>query len=196
MYVGGILAPWTIGASRWVATDGGSYLGVYWIQDGRLEEQQRWVSDNLASGEGESFAHRDIVTATTYDRAAVWERDEDGVPPFLALAHGYPGLVWMVLERPRDATLVELFEQLKPARWVGTPVAMAVAFTPRPKEPWWPAAAPEVEGVGERLAVACFVECDPRDVWDDLFAPLSAEVPVVLAGPFVPVVPGLDPNFG
>ena len=78
------------------------------------------------------------------------------------------------------------------------PLPMAVAFTPRPKEPWWPAAAPEVEGVGDRLFVVCFTETDPRDVWDEHFAGLDKELDaagvgrVLLAAPFVPCVVGTD----
>jgi hypothetical protein len=83
-------------------------------------------------------------------------------------------------------------------RMAGTSLAMAVAFTPRPKEPWWPAAAPEVEGVGDRLFVVCFTETDPTEVWDALFAGLGQELEaagvgrVLLAAPFVPCVVGTD----
>jgi hypothetical protein len=75
-------------------------------------------------------------------------------------------------------------------------VASAIAFAPRPKEPWWPPAAPEVEGVGDRLMVACFLEDDPASCWDGLFAPLAAEISSVgellFAGPFIPTGVGTD----
>ena len=108
MYAAGVLAPWTIGAQRWVATAAlkalrypdpgpfgparaGSYLASYWIQAERLAEQQAWVSEQMAglNAAGRTFEERDVQTATVYDLLGTWERDTDGVPPFLALAHRY-----------------------------------------------------------------------------------------------------------
>jgi hypothetical protein len=220
MYAGGVLAPWTIGAARWVATAAlkklrypdpgpfgpaaaGSFLASYWIQHGHLEEQQQWVATALAElGPERQFGERDVQTATTYDVLGVWERDADGVPPFLALAHGYPGLVWVVAERAPSLTLDTfagaLIESVAPSLWAESRVAMAVACSPRAKEPWWPAAAPEVTGVGERVMLACFVESDPREVWDELFVPLGRRLSdrglgrALLVAPFVAVVPGTD----
>ncbi|OBK94371.1 hypothetical protein A5645_16570 [Mycobacterium asiaticum] len=215
MYVGGILAPWTIGAARWFASDelkarrfgsgpfgpltDGSYLTLYWIQRDHLADQQKWVAENLAGAS--RYEHKTVQTATTYDRVATWERDPDGVPLFLAPAHGYPGLVWLVLERTPEVSLDALADWLFGAyagdRWAGSGVASAIAFAPRPKEPWWPPAAPEVAGVGERLMVACFLEDDPAACWDRAFAPLADAVTgvgsVLFAGPFRPTVVGTDP---
>ena len=221
MYLGGVLAPWTIGASRWVATASlkglrfpaagpfgpatdGTYLASYWIQHGRLEDQQRWVADQMANGPGRSFAERNVQTATTYDRVGTWQRDigGGGVPPFLALAHGYPALAWLVLERASDTPLGDLVTWLievhAPSRWSDSAVALALGFSPRPKEPWWPPAAPDVAGVGDRLMVACFLECDPHEVWRPLFEPLAGAIEgagvgkVLLAAPFLAAVPGTD----
>ena len=215
MYLGGVLAPWTIGGVRWVATarlksmrfpaDGsfgpaaaGSYLASYWIQAGRLADQQSWVMATLASGVGASFSDKSVQTATTYDRVGDWQRDPDGVPPFLALAHGYRGLGWLMLERAPHASVEALadwlFRDYAQRRWAKSAVALAIGFAPRPKEPWWPQSAPEVAGVGERLAVACFLETDPAACWDELFVPLAAEIApqgrVLFAAPFLPTVPG------
>jgi len=220
MYAGGVLAPWTMGAARWVATAelkklrypdpgpfgpaaAGSFLASYWIQAGRLEEQQQWVAATLADlGPDRQFRERDVQTATTYDVLGCWRRDADGVPPFLALAHGYPGVVWVVAERSPSIALdtfaARLLDSVAPALWAESPVAMAVACSPRAKEPWWPAAAPEVPGVGERVMLACFVETDPTDVWDELFVPLGRRLldsglgRALLVAPFVAVVPGTD----
>lgn len=208
MYVGGILAPWTIGAARWIATDelkarrfgpgpfgrltDGSYLTLYWIQRDRLAEQQLWVSEKLS--EATRFEHKTVQTATTYDRLGGWERDNDGPPLFLSLAHGYRGLAWLVLqrtaEREQKAVSDWLFGEYAGRHWVGSDVAAAIAFTPRPKEPWWPAAAPEVDGVGERVMVACFLESDPVACWDQAFGPLADTGIVLFAGPFRPTVVG------
>lgn len=214
MYIGGILAPWTIGAARFVATaelkalrfgsrpfgplTDGSFLTLYWIQRDRLADQQKWVAEHLVGSN--RYEHKTVQTATTYDRVATWQRDADGPPLFLALAHGYPGLAWLVLERAPDVelhTLADwLFQTYARDRWLGTCVASAIGFSPRPKEPWWPPAAPEVEGVGDRLMVACFLEDDPRTCWNKVVAPLAGAIAdvgrVLFAGPFIPTVVGTD----
>lgn len=221
MLAAGTMAPWTIGGMRWVATrdlkalrypaDGpfgpatrGSYMMLFWIQRDRLAEQQAWVTEAMVdiAAQDRNFADRDAVTATTYDFVRHVGRDADGVPPVLALARHYPGAVLLVVEREPDATLDQLGDWLLDLhlapRLAGTPVALAVAFTPRPKEPWWPAAYPEVEGVGERLFVVAFTESDPRDAWDALFAGIgdalaaSGTGRLLLAAPFVPCLAGTD----
>jgi hypothetical protein len=135
------------------------------------------------------------VTATTYDCAGHVARDPDGVPPVLALAHHFAGVVLLVAERTPDTTLGDLtttlLDRILGPRLAGSPVALAVAFTPRPKEPWWPAAYPEVAGVGDRLFVTCFTDVDPRACWATHFADLgdtlaaSGHGRVLLAAPFV-----------
>jgi hypothetical protein len=214
MYTGGILAPWTIGAARWVATaplkalrfgsgpfgpiTDGSYLTAYWIQRDRLADQQKWVADELTGAA--RFDDKSVQTATTYDRVGAWRSDPDGPPHFLALAHGYRGLAWLVLQRAADVGIADLsgwlLDEYAPEHWLGSAVASAIGFAPRPKEPWWPPAAPEVEGVGDRLMVACFLEEDPSLCWQKLFAPLAAAIAgvgeVLFAGPFVPTVVGTD----
>ena len=160
----GTMAPWTIAGARWVApralrdlrypadgpfgpSDRGAYLMLFWIQAGRLADQQAWVFDEMQkiAEQDRNFAQRDAVTATTYDFVRSVERDVDGVPVVLALLRHYPGVVLVAVERAADTSLDALGDWLMDdyfaARMAGTPLAMAVAFTPRPKEPWWPASS-------------------------------------------------------
>ena len=221
MYAAALLAPFTIAGQRWVATQplkqlrqpdispfgeiaAGSYLTMFWVQAGHLANQQAWVSEQMASlvEAGRTFAHRDVQSATAYDHVGSYERDHDGVPPFMALDHRYPGCVWMIVERAEDESLDTftswLIGDFFPNRFAGTSVAMATAFTPRPKEPWWPAAAPEVQGVGRRVAVAAFIEADPREVWKEVFSPLAPALAAsghgraLFVAPFIPTRPGTD----
>lgn len=220
-----LFAPWTMGTRRWVATralkdlrvgaadasntpfgvpiDRGSYLTSFFIQQGKLEEQQRWVSDYSVSleADGRTFQDRDVMTATTYDFVGAADRDADGVPAQLVAQHPYPGLVWTVVERTEDAGLDEAREKVLAvvqARFAGSPVATTHAFTPLPKLPWWPAAAPEVPGVGDRLVLAHYLECAPTEAWDAHFADLREAIDgcgaarTLLVAPFVPTVPGTD----
>ena len=221
MLAAGTMAPWTIGGMRWVAdrelkalrypAEGpfgpaarGSYLMLFWIQADRLADQQAWVTEAMVdiAAQDRNFADRDAVTATTYDVVRSVRRDPGGVPPELALARHFPGAVLLVVERAPDATLDalgdRLFDEHLARTMPGSPVALAVAFTPRPKEAWWPAAYPEVEGVGDRLFVVCFTETDPRDCWDSHFAGLGDALDasgvgrIRLAAPFVPCLVGTD----
>jgi hypothetical protein len=79
---------------------------------------------------------------------------------------------------------------------------MALCFTPKPKAAWWPKAAPEVPGVGERVIVACFTEGDPAESFAKYFSQLGAAIDAggrgrtLLVAPFAPLVPGVDPPVG
>jgi hypothetical protein len=221
MLAAGTMAPWTISGMRWVApralralrypaegpfgpSERGAYLMLFWIQDGRLADQQAWVTEQMQviGAQDRNFAFRDGVTATTYDFLRSVERDAGGVPVVLALDRRYAGAVLLVVERAPDVTLDGLGDWLLDGyigtRLAGSPIALAAAFTPRPKEPWWPDAYPEVVGVGERLFVVCFLEQDPRDAWDAHFAGLGESMRdaqvgrVLLAAPFIPCVVGTD----
>jgi hypothetical protein len=221
MYAAAILAPWTIAGQRFVATaelkrlrypaDGpfgpvehGSYLTMYWIVAGQLGEQQAWVNEQMKAlnAAGRTFEHRSVQTATAYDYLGSWRREPDGVPPFLALDRRYASVVWVVIERTGTASVADvagwLTDDFLPANFASSPVALVPMFTPRPKEPWWPAAAPEVPGVGERVFATFFLEVDARDVWRAHFADLGDKVAatgrgrVLMVAPFIPTVPGTD----
>jgi hypothetical protein len=223
MYAAAIMAPWTIAGQRFVATRDlkamrspehgpfgpaidGSFLTMYWIAKGHLADQQRWVAEQMVelNAAGRTFDERSVQTATAYDLVGAWERDVDGVPPWLALDHRYPGVVWLIVERLPTCTIDELATwlctDLFPG-WLGgasSQAPMALLFTPRRKEPWWPAAAPEVPGVGMRIMATIFLETDPRDVWDTTFDGIGATIEaggrgrVLLVAPFIPTVPGTD----
>ncbi|MAG29396.1 MAG: hypothetical protein CL908_00695 [Deltaproteobacteria bacterium] len=155
--------------------------------------------------QGRNFDARDVLTSAGHDLLGAVFRDEDGVPAELALDRRYPGLVLAWLERTPDQTLEALrdtvIDRVLPGFLEKSPTAQALCFTPLPKASWWPKAAPEVAGVGDRLLIAFFVECDPLDVWDERFAGLGAALEAggcghtLFVAPFVPVVPGVDPDL-
>jgi hypothetical protein len=221
MYAAAILAPWTIAGQRFVATaelkrlrypaegpfgpiTDGSYLTMYWIVAGMLDEQQAWVNGQMKAlnAAGRTFEDRSVQTATSYDYLGAWRREPDGVPPFLALDRRYASVVWTVVERAGSDTVADLAAWLAadflPAHFAESPVALAPMFTPRPKEPWWPAAAPEVPGVGERVFITFFLEVDAREVWRARFADLGEKLAqtgrgrALMVAPFIPTIPGTD----
>jgi len=220
----GACAPWTIAVQRWLATrrhkevryprespiarpvQKGSFLAAIWIQRERLVEQQAWVAEQMAvlAARGRGFERRDVVTTASYDYLGGAFRDSDGVPPELALDRRYPGIVLAFVERAPgrslDALRDSLVDEVLPSLLEESPIAQSLCFTPLPKADWWPKAAPEVPGVGDRVLVACFVERDPLDAWDDGFAGLGAALEAagartLLVAPFVPVTPGVDPHL-
>jgi hypothetical protein len=222
LYAAGAMAPWTLSAARFVAPralkalriprpsplvdppEAGSYLSAFWIQDGQLDEQQRWVQREMEglAAQGRLFPAREHVCTHRYAYRGGAFRDPDGVPAELALDRRYPGVVCAWLERSPGATLEALeafaLEELAPPRLRGSPVAMALAFALLPKPEWWPEAAPQPPGLGERLLLVLFVECDPRRCWDERFGDLdraleaSGRGRLLLAAPFLATVPGTD----
>ncbi len=220
-YGAAMFAPYTIAGQRWVATgalkdlrypsegpfDGpsrlGSYLTFFFIQAGHLEDQQSWVSEEQARlvAAGRTYDRRSVQTATVHRYLGGAFRDADGVPPETALDHRYPGLVWTWVERqgtaPVEEVATSLLDDVVGPSLRGSPVAMALAFTPMPKAPWWPKAAPEVPGVGERIVLAQFLEVAPTECWD-AFAKQGAALEetgharTLLVAPFIPTVPGTD----
>jgi hypothetical protein len=219
----GSCAPWTMATARWLATrrlkalrypkqnpicqpvERGTFLAAIWIQKGRFEEQQSWVAERMRvlAAHGRNFERRDVLTTAGYDYLGAALRDEDGVPPELALDRRYPGIVLVWTER-RPGTSLEglrgwLAGEFLPGVVEKSPIALALLFTPKPKASWWPKAAPEVPGVGERILVACFGEEDPAACFAPRFADLGAALDAggrgrtLLVAPFAPVVPGTDP---
>src|SRR5262249_38492373 len=196
----GAAAPWTLAIQRWVATrrekalrypakgpiadpvSRGTFLAAIWIQKGRYDEQQLWVAEQMKilAAHGRTFEKRDVLTTAGYDYLGGTLRDADGVPPELALDRRYPGIVLAWTERRPGTSLAELGRwlagELLPGIVEKSEIAMALCFTPKPKASWWPKAAPEVPGVGERILVACFVESDPVACFEPRFAGLGAAI--------------------
>lgn len=217
----GAMAPWNIAVARYVApreytalrypAEGpfgpatrGAYLALYWIQAGRLAEQQAWVTEQMVAigDQGRMFAERDAVTATTYDVARTVQADPDGVPPVLALHRHYPGAILVVAERTPDTSLDRLTDWIVDEwfgpRLGGSTIDQVIVFAPRPKEAWWPAAYPEVDGVDARRFVLAFTTTDPAGAFTDDVVPLGPAIDragvgrVALAAPFLACVVGTD----
>jgi hypothetical protein len=215
-------APWTLAGRRWAATGGlkalryprghsivsplssGSFLSAFWIRAGFLRHNERWRRDNLEEfrGAGRTFDHKETLIAGDHDYLGGAFRDADGVPAEQALDHGYAGLVCIWVARtpkvPLQSAAADLLERRLPALLESSPVPMALVFTARAKPDWFPAAAPEPAGLGERLLIFAFSEVRPQDCWTTHFASAgsrldaSETVRTLLVAPFVPTIPGTD----
>jgi len=220
----GACAPWTIAVQRWFAprrhkavryphdnpiaqpVGKGSFLAGIWVQRGRLADQQLWVAEQMAilGAKGRNFEERDVLTTASYDYLGGAFRDADGVPPELALDRRYAGIVLAWVEKIPGQSLEALCDRLLgevlPGVIEKSQTAQALCFTPLPKADWWPKASPEVPGVGERILVASFVDCDPLNVWSESFAKLGTALEAaggktLFVAPFIPVIPGVDPDL-
>ena len=221
----GTCAPWTMSRQRWLATrrhktvraprenpiaepfERGTFLAAMWIQKDRLVDQQAWVAEQMKvlAEQDRNFDQRDVLSTASWDYLGGVLRDPDGVPPELVLERRYEGIVlaWMECgpEGSLEALSNSLLSDTLPPLLEGSPIAQALCFTPLPKADWWPKAAPEVPGVGTRVLVACFVECDPLDVWAESFAALAAQLDAggqgrtLFVAPFLSSVPGVDPEL-
>ena len=222
LYAGGLCAPWTLAAARWVATrdlkalryprnnpicdpiGAGSYLSAFWIQAGRFDEQQAWVREQMQQlgAAGRLFGERQHVHTFGYAYRGCAHRDADAVPAELALDHRYPGVVCSWIERNPEIRLDDLsawlVKEFLPVRLESSPLAMALTFELLPPQDWWPANVPQPPGLGDRLLVAHFLESDPRECWAAGFADLgdaleaSGQGRLLLAAPFIPTRPGTD----
>jgi hypothetical protein len=183
--------------------DDGSYLTMYWIDEDKLGTQQAWVSEQmkLLAEAGRTFDERSVQTATAYDHLGSWERDDDGVPPFLALDRRYAGVVWTVLERADDSSVEDLAAWLAGdflPRFDGSPVAIGAMFSPRRTARAVARRGARKSGVRNRVFVTFFVETDVRDAFDRWFATLGDDLAAtgraraLLVAPFIPTIPGTD----
>ncbi|HLH27894.1 MAG TPA: hypothetical protein VKW77_03200 [Acidimicrobiales bacterium] len=223
-YSGCLVGPYLFAGSRWVATrrlkdlrwpaegpvarptDAGSYLAVYWVEQGRHREHFgewsiRQVRDLYASGRG--FSERTHVHTSTFLHVGSVYRDEDPVPVELALDHGYEGLVvlwWDANGRTGRALHEELAQG--PARdlLAGSPVEIAASWVPA--EPGEGSADAPMDlgsppGGADRLVQLLFVAGDPASSLERVRAhtgrvEAAGTASLRLAAPFLRTVPGTD----
>ena len=117
-YGGCMVGPWLFAGRRFVATrslkdlrfpatspfaeplDAGSYLALYWVHAGHVDEHLRWAGDQVRwlYSVGRGFSERTHAHTGLYDLASVVHRDDDPVPLELSLDHHFPGLAVVVAE--------------------------------------------------------------------------------------------------
>jgi hypothetical protein len=223
-YAGCMVGPWLFAGSRWVAprrlkqarwpavspiarpADAGSYVAIYWVEQGHHGEHfNEWsirqVRDLYTNGRG--FTERTHVHTSTFHYVGSSYRDDDPVPVELALDHGYEGL-FVLWWDAASGTGADLHERLAagPTREVlaGSPVEIVSS--------WVPSAPGEVNqdapmdlgsppGGTDRLVQLLFVDADPEAVAERVRAHtrhVESEglATLQLAAPFVRTVVGTD----
>jgi hypothetical protein len=184
----------------------GSYLALYWIERGHHEKTEQWAVDRVLwlgeHGRMEGGAGRATVHASFYGHRWAACRDEDGVPPEVALDHPFAGVVMLICQRPegvgRDERDRWLLESQLPKMLPGSDVALCLSLDPFQLPEESPAYVPTTEGSERRSLELYFLDRDPRESWDALFASFGAGQAeagmgeVAFAAGFIPTIPGTD----
>jgi hypothetical protein len=221
-YSGCMIGTGILSGRRWVATrqykdlrypsespitgaaDRGSYLATYWVDKSMQDEWGTWGARQVKDlhKAGRMFGERDHVHTKLYRYLGGAFRDEDGVPPELALDHPYAGIVAMFGETNEGVDNSEVArwysEEHFPRALEGSSAAMVLVFRPVPIPDDAPPDIPRVEEDERRFLHLYFVERDPADVWEDEFAAHGKELEatglaaLLWAGPFIPTIPGTD----
>ncbi|MCB1251391.1 MAG: hypothetical protein KDB36_18375 [Acidimicrobiales bacterium] len=181
----------------------GSYLATYWVEKGQDAEAIAWGSEQVhwLHANDRMFEGRDHIHTLMYVHRWSYQRDEDGVPPALALDHGFPGVVAVMVDRDGDADargfsgwLVD--DCLPAAIGADSAIELVVAATPIPLPEGAPVFQPDNPGQERRTLLLCFVDRDPAEAMASVHALAEAidagAGTVSYAAPFLATVPGTD----
>ena len=158
-YGGCMTGPWCFAGSRWVATrelkdlrfpaegnsisdpvDRGSYVAIYWVEDGHHDDHFAWGADQVVKlyTEGRGFQERRHAHTVLYRHRSNRYRDKDPVPVDLALDHHYAGIASVVVEPTGGAEPVDLDAWLDneglPPLFTDGPVASCAQWTAVPRD--------------------------------------------------------------
>jgi hypothetical protein len=179
----------------------GSYIALFWFEKDRVGEVFDYsfsVTPALAAA-GRMNNDRDHVSTAVHDYLGWTGRGASAVPPEIALDHPWPGMV-AVWARPAAGTSVADLagwcrEKLDAEIASGSgAVGQVLDFA----QCDFPNGMPALTGRVDQLVRCYFLDSDPADAWDEVFAPLGGAVDagglgrVELVAPFVPTVPGTD----
>jgi len=194
-YDGCMVGPWMYAGSRWAAPrelkdlrwpqgdvvakpyDAGSYVSIYWVEDGHHKEHfEDWAPANVQGlyANGRGFAERRHIHTVVCDHIGAVYRDDDPVPVALALDHVYPGIV-VVWFDGRDGTVAadlhaRLAKDALPELLAGSPIEIASSWTPSNPSAEERDGAPmhlgTAAGLENRLVQIFFVDGDVKQVLD------------------------------
>ena len=176
----------------------GSFIGVYWMEEGPAEEHYAWSFPNTGglAQAGRMNPDREHVSTSLYDLVHAAQRPDHTVPVEIGLDHPYPGLAVAWVDRAADATLDDVSSwiagDLLPDLLPGSNAALAALWRPRD----YPGMEGTGSGVGERLCLTLFLSADPRTsdtaLLDSIESALAASpvATLTLAAEFIPVIPG------
>ena len=220
-YAGCMVGPWLFAGSRWVATRdlkalrfpedsplakpsvrAGSYVAIYWIHEGKLDEQRAWgnTQAHWLYKNDRGFNERTHVHTLMYNVDWAYYRDDDPVPLPLALDHRFPGLAMIAVLRNEGVAQETLDAKLRgeilPKLMKGSPAAICSTWSPIPQGEA-PMAIPKVENT-DRLDMQLWFLDEPAANGWQRFRDYAKQVEatglakVVFASPWLPTVIGTD----
>jgi hypothetical protein len=222
-YAGARSGPWCFAGRRWVApwdlrrlriprenavlqpVELGCYISTYWVIAGHVDDHIRWAHEVMEYDlrpVGRSFNDRVDAYSAWHDYCFGEVSGDGGTRVEHSLEHPYAGMVLEFVDPAddgdRDAVHAWLRNEELARRVAHPAVGQCLAFVPRPFTIVLPAGLRQPEGLGTRTCLLTFLHCDPRDVWEELFARREEELAagsvaaLRLAAPFIPTVPGTD----
>lgn len=206
------VAPRSLKALRYPASSSavpdtsiGSFLALYWIERGHHTEAEDWALERVLwlYGNGRMGAtKRQAVHASFYHHRWAACRDEDGVPPEVALEHAFPGVVLVISERPEGVSAQEreswLLDERLPAILPGSDIALCLSLDPMTLPEASPAYQPPAPGADRRHLEIYFLDRTPDVGWEANFADLGEAHSaaglgdVAFSAGFLPTIPGTD----
>ncbi|MEC8998657.1 MAG: hypothetical protein VYC56_00045 [Actinomycetota bacterium] len=225
-YYGGCMTgPWCFAGSRWVATrslkdlrfpddgnsindpvDRGSYLAIYWVEDGHHDDHFAWGADQVVKlyMAGRGFQERHHAHTVLYKHRSNRYRDDDPVPVDVALDHGYDALASVVVEPADESTIDDLSawvdDEGLPALFAEGPVASCAQWRAVPRDDMTNNAPMDLGSppiAPDATLQLFFLEADPRECWDRFKGyaerlEASGLGRVTSAAPFLRTVVGTD----
>ena len=229
MITGAMVMPWMFACRRFVSPrwlqrlrgptgsrvaqplEAGKYIGLYWINAGRLADHEQWaLGANYrlhAEGRGsyrgsghDPLEERRHVFTGFCDYLGPTYRDEAVPRDVHALQQPYDGLVVELIDstgNDRDRLDAWLVAEYLP-RVTGGPIPLSMRFAPRPLPEDHLSHVREVEGVEGIITVLHFLDTDPRDCWDDYFTSSAERLreggagSLAMQAAFVPTKHGTD----
>ena len=184
----------------------GSFLALYWMERGHHREAEDWAVERVlwlgANGRMDGGGGRKAVHASFYSHRIAVCRDDDGVPPEVALDHPFPGVVLVISERPEGVSAEDrerwLIEEHLPRTLPGSDAALCLSLDPLQLPAESPAYVAPAPGSERRALEIYFLDRDPRESWDALFGNLAQAHGAVgmgeiaFAAAFIPTLPGTD----
>ena len=230
MITGAMVMPWMFSCRRFVAPrfiqhlrapanskvavplEAGKYIGLYWVNSGRIEDHLQWslgANHRLhAEGRGsyrgrgnDPLEERRHIHTAFHDYRGATYRDPQVPRDVHTLVQPHAGLVVELIDtrgaEQREMLHRWLIDEFLASTVQGS-VSVALRFDPRPFPPDKLAHVKDQENVEGRCVVLYFLDADPRECWDGHFRANPERIAasglgeIAVQAAFVPTIHGTD----
>jgi len=216
-YAGCMVGPWLYAGRRWVATrdekalragsrpdlfgdeSPGTYLAVYFVIAGKHDEHFAWGLDQVKwlHANDRMFEARDHIHTLLYNFGWAVGRDDDGVPPELALDHPYASLVVQFVERADGVDWRQLEPWFTERRGDTPGIGQTLCMRAIPLPEGAPVSQPGMDNLRQRSLLLRFADASPADAAAEAAKQADALAAdglgtVLWSSPFRPTIPGTD----